>query len=65
MVEGIDVEPVSRWLEQHVAGATGPFTFERIGGGRSNLTFAVTGSAGARSCCVARRCTTSSPPPTT
>jgi aminoglycoside phosphotransferase (APT) family kinase protein len=48
VVEGIDVEPVTRWLEQHVAGATAPFTFERIGGGRSNLTFAVTGSAGDR-----------------
>ena len=47
MVEGIDVEPVSRWLEANVAGAVAPFSFERIGGGRSNLTFAVTGSAGA------------------
>jgi aminoglycoside phosphotransferase (APT) family kinase protein len=48
VVEGIDVAPVSAWLEQHVAGATGPFTFERIGGGRSNLTFAVTGGTGRR-----------------
>jgi aminoglycoside phosphotransferase (APT) family kinase protein len=48
VVEGIDVRPVSAWLEQHVAGATGPFTFERIGGGRSNLTFAVTGSDATR-----------------
>ena len=48
VVEGIDVEPVSVWLEQNVTGVTGPFTFERIGGGRSNLTFAVTGSAGDR-----------------
>ena len=46
VVEGIDVEPVSAWLEQHVAGVGGPFAFERIGGGRSNLTFAVTGRAG-------------------
>jgi aminoglycoside phosphotransferase (APT) family kinase protein len=46
VVEGIDVEPVSAWLEQYVVGATGPFTFERIGGGRSNLTFAVRGSTG-------------------
>ncbi len=46
VVEGIDVEPVSRWLEANIAGAVGPFTFERIGGGRSNLTFAVTGSSG-------------------
>jgi aminoglycoside phosphotransferase (APT) family kinase protein len=46
VVEGIDVEPVSRWLEANIAGAVGPFTFERIGGGRSNLTFAVTGNSG-------------------
>jgi aminoglycoside phosphotransferase (APT) family kinase protein len=48
VVEGIDVQPVSRWLEHHVARATGPFSFERIGGGRSNLTFAVSSSDGQR-----------------
>jgi aminoglycoside phosphotransferase (APT) family kinase protein len=46
VVEGINVEPVSRWLETNIDRAVGPFTFERIGGGRSNLTFAVTGSNG-------------------
>jgi aminoglycoside phosphotransferase (APT) family kinase protein len=45
-VDGIDVGRVSAWLEEHVDGATGPFTFQRIGGGRSNLTFAVTGAGG-------------------
>ena len=66
VVEGIDVEPVSRWLERHVAGAAAPFTFERIGGGRSNLTFAVTGGCRRRaSSSAAHRCTTSSPPLTT
>jgi aminoglycoside phosphotransferase (APT) family kinase protein len=53
VVEGIDVAPVSAWLERHVVGAVAPFTFERIGGGRSNLTFAVTGGTGDR--CVLRR----------
>ena len=48
VVEGIDVEPVSAWLQRHVAGAVAPFAFERIGGGRSNLTFAVTGAADTR-----------------
>jgi aminoglycoside phosphotransferase (APT) family kinase protein len=47
-VEGISIEPVSDWLEQHVAGVAAPFTFERIGGGRSNLTFAVTAGCGRR-----------------
>jgi aminoglycoside phosphotransferase (APT) family kinase protein len=53
VIEGIDVVPVSAWLERHVSGAVAPFTFERIGGGRSNLTFAVTGADGRR--CVLRR----------
>jgi aminoglycoside phosphotransferase (APT) family kinase protein len=48
VVEGIDVAPVSAWLERHVPGAAAPFAFERIGGGRSNLTFAVTGDDGER-----------------
>ncbi len=39
--EGINVEPVSAWMEQNVAGAVGPFRFEMITGGHSNLTFRV------------------------
>ena len=39
---------VTRWLEANVAGAVGPFEAEPVGGGRSNLTFAVTGSDGRR-----------------
>jgi aminoglycoside phosphotransferase (APT) family kinase protein len=45
---GIDVPRVSAWLAEHVDGAMPPFTFESIGGGRSNLTFAVTGADGHR-----------------
>ncbi|MCB0875376.1 MAG: phosphotransferase family protein [Solirubrobacterales bacterium] len=44
--EGIDGERVGGWLEANVAGAIGPFTYERIAGGRSNLTYRVTDSAG-------------------
>ena len=47
-VPGIDVEAVTTWLQEHVAGATGPFSFDVIAGGHSNLTFRVTGSDGAR-----------------
>ncbi len=47
-VPGIHVAPVTTWLESHVAGATGPFTFDVIAGGHSNLTFRVTGSDGAQ-----------------
>jgi len=46
--EGIDGERVGAWLEANVAGATGPFSYERIAGGRSNLTYAVTGTRGGR-----------------
>ena len=44
--EGIDGEKVGAWLEANVTGASGPFNYERIAGGRSNLTFRVTDSAG-------------------
>jgi aminoglycoside phosphotransferase (APT) family kinase protein len=47
-VPGIDVPKVSAWLEQHVTGARGPFVFDVIAGGHSNLTFRVTGADGTR-----------------
>jgi aminoglycoside phosphotransferase (APT) family kinase protein len=40
-VQGIDHDRVSAWLAVHVEGATPPFRFELITGGRSNLTFLV------------------------
>ncbi len=45
---GIDADKVSAWLSEHVAGATAPFRFQLIAGGRSNLTYAVTGADGQR-----------------
>jgi aminoglycoside phosphotransferase (APT) family kinase protein len=42
------VEQASGWLQQHVAGARGPFRFELIAGGHSNLTYRVTGADGTR-----------------
>ena len=47
-LEGIDVGPVSGWLEANVAGTKAPFDFRFISGGRSNLTFAVTDANGRR-----------------
>ena len=47
-VHGIDIDRVSRWLTDHVAGAAAPFEFTLITGGRSNLTFLVTGADGRR-----------------
>src|SRR4051794_34289691 len=47
-VNGIARETVDPWLEQHVEGASAPFEYRLIAGGRSNLTFAVTGRDGAR-----------------
>ncbi|HET6830867.1 MAG TPA: phosphotransferase family protein [Solirubrobacterales bacterium] len=44
--EGIDEARVGAWLEANVAGASGPFGYERIAGGRSNLTYAVTDGSG-------------------
>lgn len=47
-MQGIDIDRVSGWLTDHVAGAVAPFDFDLIVGGRSNLTFRVTGADGAR-----------------
>jgi aminoglycoside phosphotransferase (APT) family kinase protein len=47
-VPGIDLPSVSTWLEQHVAGASGPFRFDAIAGGHSNLTYRVTAADGGR-----------------
>lgn len=45
-VPGIDVPAVTTWLESNVAGATGPFTFDAIAGGHSNLTYRLSGADG-------------------
>ena len=47
-VEGVDVERVTAWLVDHDASLQPPFRFDLIAGGRSNLTFRVTDSAGRR-----------------
>jgi aminoglycoside phosphotransferase (APT) family kinase protein len=44
--QGIDPVAVGAWLEANVAGLTGPFSYELISGGRSNLTFKVRDGAG-------------------
>lgn len=46
-VRGINRGPVSDWLEANIDGATGPFGFEIITGGHSNITYKVTGADGA------------------
>ena len=45
-MRGIDVEPVSAWLAEHIAGATPPFEFSLIAGGHSNLTYRVVDADG-------------------
>jgi aminoglycoside phosphotransferase (APT) family kinase protein len=47
-IPGIDVPSVTAWMEANVAGATGPFRFDVIAGGHSNLTYAVTGADGSQ-----------------
>jgi aminoglycoside phosphotransferase (APT) family kinase protein len=46
--EGIDRDGVEAWFEAHVPDVTPPLSFERIAGGRSNLTFTVTDADGRR-----------------
>jgi aminoglycoside phosphotransferase (APT) family kinase protein len=46
--EGIDAAGVGAWFEENVPGVAPPLRFERISGGRSNLTYAVCDAAGNR-----------------
>jgi aminoglycoside phosphotransferase (APT) family kinase protein len=43
--EGIAAGPVADWFDANIDGACGPYRFELIAGGRSNLTFKVTDAA--------------------
>ncbi|HWM19174.1 MAG TPA: phosphotransferase family protein [Ilumatobacteraceae bacterium] len=47
-IPGLDVGRASAWLDANVDGASGPFEFDLIAGGHSNLTFAVTAADGTR-----------------
>jgi aminoglycoside phosphotransferase (APT) family kinase protein len=47
-IHGIDQPRVSAWLVANIGGAVAPFRFEVIAGGRSNLTFTVTGADGTK-----------------
>ena len=45
-VAGIHHDQVSRWLNEHIDGAEGPFRFQLLAGGHSNLTYLVTPHTG-------------------
>ena len=45
---GIRIDAVTDWLQRNVAGAQGPFRFDVIAGGHSNLTYRVTAANGNR-----------------
>jgi aminoglycoside phosphotransferase (APT) family kinase protein len=47
-IMGINLDRVPDWLERNIAGLRGPFSFDLIAGGRSNMTFGVTDAAGRR-----------------
>jgi aminoglycoside phosphotransferase (APT) family kinase protein len=46
--DGIDADGVTHWFEETVEAIETPLEFERISGGRSNLTYRVTDSGGHR-----------------
>ncbi len=46
MVRGIDEAKVTAWLDTHVDGVAGPYRFDLIAGGRSNVTYKVTDASG-------------------
>jgi aminoglycoside phosphotransferase (APT) family kinase protein len=43
VLQGIKISEVTDWLLGHIDGLAAPLSFELISGGRSNLTYAVTG----------------------
>ncbi len=45
-VAGIDSVPVSGWLDANIDGAKGPYSFQLIAGGHSNLTYKVLPTVG-------------------
>ena len=45
---GIDVDRVRSWIDANVEGATGPYRYELLAGGHSNLTYGVTDAADRR-----------------
>lgn len=45
-VAGIDVDRVTAWLDRNIDMIEGPYAFDLITGGRSNLTFRVTDASG-------------------
>src|SRR6476620_9916983 len=46
--EAIDQPKLEAWFSEHVPGAAPPLAFERIAGGRSNLTYSVADGDGVR-----------------
>ena len=52
-VPGINLPNVTEWLQANVTGAVGPFRFDVLAGGHSNLTYRVTGADD--TCYVLRR----------
>lgn len=48
MTTDVDFSAVSEWIVGSTTGAVSPLTFDRIGNGQSNLTYAVTDAEGSR-----------------
>lgn len=45
-MQGIDEQRVGNWLDANIENAQGPYVYDLIAGGRSNITFRVTDSNG-------------------
>ena len=43
---GMREAAVSAWFAENIAGVSGPVAFERVAGGRSNLTYRASDAAG-------------------
>jgi aminoglycoside phosphotransferase (APT) family kinase protein len=47
-LRGLETDPVTRWIREHVEGAEGTLRFELVAAGGSNLTYRIFGEAGRR-----------------
>lgn len=47
-MRGIEIDNVTAWLDANIDGCAGPYEFELIAGGRSNLTYRITDAEGGR-----------------
>jgi hypothetical protein len=47
-IAGYDIQAVESWISENTQGLTGPFSWTRLEGGHSNLTYALLDAHGSK-----------------